>query len=125
MSRSKSSSAIYSRDNSDDEDTIGGSSTTTRKTSLYSKDNPASFSYGRISENPRTMYLQKRRMLMKIGNRGSDKGSFTWPRGVAVGPENTVVVADSSNHRVQVSMFLLLHKICMRWGPFWEIFSIK
>jgi hypothetical protein len=28
-------------------------------------------------------------------------GLFTWPRGIAVGPDNSIVVADSSNHRVQ------------------------
>ncbi|KAF7273917.1 hypothetical protein GWI33_013397 [Rhynchophorus ferrugineus] len=36
------------------------------------------------------------------GSRGSEAGCFTWPRGVAVGPDNSIVVADSSNHRVQV-----------------------
>lgn len=35
--------------------------------------------------------------------RGSEAGCFTWPRGLAVGPDNTIVVADSSNHRVQVT----------------------
>ncbi len=35
--------------------------------------------------------------------RGSETGKFTFPRGVAVSPLNdTVVVADSSNHRVQI-----------------------
>lgn len=34
--------------------------------------------------------------------RGSEAGCFTWPRGLAVDPDNSIVVADSSNHRVQV-----------------------
>lgn len=52
--------------------------------------------------SPRTQYLQKRRQLFQVGGRGSEPGSFTWPRGIAVGPDNCIVVADSSNHRVQV-----------------------
>lgn len=52
--------------------------------------------------SPRTQYLQKRRQLFQLGGRGSEPGSFTWPRGIAVGPDNSIVVADSSNHRVQV-----------------------
>jgi len=51
---------------------------------------------------PRNQYLQKRRQQFKIGSRGSEPGNFTWPRGIAVGPDNTIVVADSSNHRVQL-----------------------
>ena len=39
---------------------------------------------------------------MTFGSRGSQPGLFTWPRGIAVGPDNAIVVADSSNHRVQV-----------------------
>lgn len=50
----------------------------------------------------RSQYLQKQRLLIKIGSRGSETGNFTWPRGIAVGPDNSIVVADSSNHRVQV-----------------------
>lgn len=50
----------------------------------------------------RSQYLQKQRLLIKIGSRGSEPGNFTWPRGIAVGPDNNIVVADSSNHRVQV-----------------------
>ncbi|XP_046678340.1 RING finger protein nhl-1 isoform X2 [Homalodisca vitripennis] len=50
----------------------------------------------------RNQYLQKRRMLFKVGSRGSEPGCFTWPRGIAVAPDNSIVVADSSNHRVQV-----------------------
>lgn len=52
--------------------------------------------------SPRAHYLQKRRQLFQIGGRGAEPGSFTWPRGIAVGAENSIVVADSSNHRVQV-----------------------
>lgn len=51
---------------------------------------------------PRTQYLQKRRQVLQIGGRGSESGKFTWPRGISVGPDNLIVVADSSNHRVQV-----------------------
>ena len=47
-------------------------------------------------------YMQKRQVQLKWGSRGSEPGAFTWPRGVAVAPDNHVVVADSSNHRVQV-----------------------
>lgn len=52
--------------------------------------------------SPKDQYLQKSNLLFKIGGRGSEPGLFTWPRGVAVGPDNSIVVADSSNHRVQV-----------------------
>jgi len=52
--------------------------------------------------SPRTQYLQKRRQLFQLGGRGSEPGCFTWPRGIAVAPDNSIVVADSSNHRVQV-----------------------
>lgn len=52
--------------------------------------------------SPRAQYLQKRRQLFQLGGRGSEPGCFTWPRGVAIGPDNSIVVADSSNHRVQV-----------------------
>lgn len=50
---------------------------------------------------PRTQYLQKRRQILQIGGRGSEQGKFTWPRGISVS-DNIIVVADSSNHRVQV-----------------------
>ncbi|XP_066302978.1 RING finger protein nhl-1-like [Branchiostoma lanceolatum] len=47
-------------------------------------------------------YRTKGMILTKFGSKGSDLGHFTWPRGVAVSPENYIIVADSSNHRVQV-----------------------
>jgi len=50
----------------------------------------------------RSQYLHKQSLVFKIGSRGSEEGNFTWPRGIAVGPDNSIVVADSSNHRVQV-----------------------
>jgi tripartite motif-containing protein 71 len=52
-----------------------------------------------FSTNP---YMNKRKMLLKFGSRGSESGNFTWPRGIATGPNNEIVVADSSNHRIQV-----------------------
>jgi len=50
----------------------------------------------------RNQYLEKQNLVFQIGGRGSEPGNFTWPRGIAVGPNNSIVVADSSNHRVQV-----------------------
>ncbi|XP_078085209.1 tripartite motif-containing protein 3-like [Mustelus asterias] len=47
-------------------------------------------------------YQGKGHMKCKIGSKGSDLGHFTWPRGVAVTRGGELVVADSSNHRVQV-----------------------
>ena len=47
-------------------------------------------------------HSQKQALLLTFGSRGSQPGLFTWPRGIAVGPDNAIVVADSSNHRVQV-----------------------
>lgn len=52
---------------------------------------------------PRRTYMQKGKAALKFGSRGTDHGHFTWPRGVSVGPDNTIVVADSNNHRIQVS----------------------
>merc|ERR1719431_1555534 len=55
-----------------------------------------------IGSMPKNQYLQKQALVLKFGARGSQPGFFTWPRGIAVGPDNTIVVADSSNHRVQI-----------------------
>merc|ERR1719153_189563 len=57
---------------------------------------------GGIGSMPSSQYLSKQALVLKFGARGSQPGFFTWPRGIAVGPDNTVVVADSSNHRVQI-----------------------
>ncbi|XP_061401674.1 uncharacterized protein LOC133337472 isoform X2 [Musca vetustissima] len=57
---------------------------------------------GVAGTSPKQLYLRKRQQLFQLGGRGSEPGSFTWPRGLAVGPDNSIVVADSSNHRVQV-----------------------
>ena len=54
---------------------------------------------GGVQKGP---YMQKQTLLMTFGSRGSQPGLFTWPRGIAVGPDNSIVVADSSNHRVQI-----------------------
>lgn len=58
--------------------------------------------FAAAGSSPRSQYLQKRRLQFSVGSRGSEPGCFTWPRGIAVGPDNIMVVADSSNHRVQV-----------------------
>ncbi|OQV13536.1 RING finger protein nhl-1 [Hypsibius exemplaris] len=47
-------------------------------------------------------YLRKGRSSTKLGGRGSEDGQLNWPRGVAVTPNNRVLVADSSNHRVSI-----------------------
>jgi len=39
--------------------------------------------------------------LGKWGSNGSGDGQFKWPYGVAVAPDGTVYVADTSNHRIQ------------------------
>ncbi|CAG7785220.1 unnamed protein product [Allacma fusca] len=49
-----------------------------------------------------SQYSAKKRLVFKFGSRGSDPGYFTWPRGIACGPDSNIVVADSSNHRIQV-----------------------
>merc|ERR1711872_1212116 len=55
-----------------------------------------------IGSMPKNQYLQKQALVRKFGARGSQPGFFTWPRGIAVGADNTIIVADSSNHRVQI-----------------------
>nr|XP_037291979.1 LOW QUALITY PROTEIN: RING finger protein nhl-1-like [Rhipicephalus microplus] len=102
VSRSRSSHAVYSRsgsdDNSSEDEDVPARGRGPEAGSSSSRHDGQYGSYG----FPRSMYLQKRRMQLKIGTRGTEPGCFTWPRGVAVGPDNSIVVADSSNHRVQV-----------------------
>ena len=46
--------------------------------------------------------------MAEIGRRGQGAGELSWPRGVAVSGEKKkpkLVVADSSNHRMQVGDF--------------------
>ena len=48
-------------------------------------------------------YQDKGRAIIRFGTRGNDEMQFTWPRGVAVSTrDDTILVADSSNHRVQI-----------------------
>ena len=63
---------------------------------------PSVGSAGGLGSLPKSQYLQKQALVLKFGARGSQPGFFTWPRGIAVGPDNTIVVADSSNHRIQI-----------------------
>jgi len=63
---------------------------------------PSAQGSGGIGSMPKSQYLQKQALVLKFGARGSQPGFFTWPRGIAVGADNTIIVADSSNHRVQI-----------------------
>lgn len=119
LSKSKSSHVIYGRSlSSSDEDngvtsTAVASSPYSRRTSRDSESGTASsyrpstfgLQFARTTPATAQCYLQKRRMVMKIGSRGTNPACFTWPRGVACAPDNSLVVADSSNHRVQVFDF--------------------
>ncbi|XP_002736356.1 RING finger protein nhl-1-like [Saccoglossus kowalevskii] len=51
---------------------------------------------------PFVNYNQKGRSRLRFGKKGTTDACFSWPRGVATLPDNQIVVADSSNHRVQV-----------------------
>ena len=110
LSKSKSSHVIYGRSlSSSDEDNVSSVVPTSpyrrasrdSESSTYKSSAPsaATSAYG---FSFRQIYAQKRRMMMKIGSRGTNPSCFTWPRGVACSPDNGIVVADSSNHRVQV-----------------------
>ncbi|XP_042897019.1 RING finger protein nhl-1 [Parasteatoda tepidariorum] len=96
--RSRTSASLVAprseSDNSSDEDTPP------RRKTDYSRrgdsNSPRGFSL------PRRTYMQKGKSCFKFGSRGTEHGGFTWPRGVSVGADNTIVVADSNNHRVQV-----------------------
>ncbi|CAH1153845.1 unnamed protein product [Phaedon cochleariae] len=91
----RSSAELASSD--DDSKNMQGSPTTPTATTAA-----AGIAQAVAGTSPRSHYLQKCQQLFQIGSRGSEAGCFTWPRGVAVGPDNSIVVADSSNHRVQV-----------------------
>lgn len=100
LSKSKSSHVLFGRSlsSSDDDGPINPPAKLRRESiNDYSfKTSPIGLTY------PRNCYLQKKRVMMKIGSRGTSPSCFTWPRGVACAPDNGIVVADSSNHRVQV-----------------------
>lgn len=113
LSKSKSSHVIFGRSlSSSDEDVgggVGNSSSTsqylTRRASRDSEQQSSAYHHqlGGSLGYPRQTYLQKRHTIMKIGSRGTNPNCFTWPRGVACAPDTAnIVVADSSNHRVQV-----------------------
>ena len=77
------------------------------------KENPSS---GLITSSSRHQYMQKRKVVIKFGTRGSEAGSFTWPRGVAVGPDNSIVVRTSEREE-SLSLNSLLHNsiVHRRW----------
>lgn len=88
--------------------TSSGSRYSRSNTAIYkggSNDTPqAASSSSRSSRSgPRNDYTAKTRSQKMFGNRGTEVGRFTWPRGIAINPwDSSIVVADSSNHRVQV-----------------------
>ncbi|CAK8692606.1 uncharacterized protein LOC143463458 [Clavelina lepadiformis] len=54
------------------------------------------------TNDPRWLYRAKGPVKRWFGSKGSDVGCLNWPRGVAVTPNDNIVVADSSNHRVHI-----------------------
>ncbi len=52
--------------------------------------------------------------LTAWGNAGSGDGQFTAPRGLAVGPDGSLYVADAGNHRIQV--FDQAGNFLFKWG---------
>ncbi|CAH0555388.1 unnamed protein product [Brassicogethes aeneus] len=93
----RSSTELASSD--DDSKNVKGSPTTPTAATAQAA---AGIAVAAAGTSPKSQYLQKAQQLFELGSRGSEAGCFTWPRGVAVGPDNSIVVADSSNHRVQV-----------------------
>ena len=98
ITKSKSSHAVCPTPVSDSSDDDRTSNFTRRINREIDSDKKSQPGYSL----PRNLYLQKKRLAFKIGVRGTEQGCFTWPRGIAVSPDNNIVVADSSNHRVQV-----------------------
>jgi tripartite motif-containing protein 71 len=99
LNKSRSFSAIGSvRDGSPD----GSSDDEGRSQQSSNKTNTQLMRDNYMSNSPRGQYMQKQKLLFGFGSRGSGPGHFTWPRGVTVTPDNQYVVADSSNHRVQI-----------------------
>nr|XP_009860351.1 RING finger protein nhl-1-like [Ciona intestinalis] len=54
------------------------------------------------AQETQTFLRNKGRVKRCFSSKGSDISSLNWPRGVAVSPTNQIIVADSSNHRVQI-----------------------
>lgn len=52
--------------------------------------------------------------LQAWGSNGSGDGQFTTPRGLAVGPDGSIYVADAGNHRIQV--FDPEGQFLLKWG---------
>ena len=102
--KSKSSGALSTRaaspDSSDEEPAGTAYESRYRRGTSHELEKDLSHSF--LHQQPRSLYMQKKKLLFKIGSRGADVGQFTWPRAVTIGLNNDIVVADSSNHRVQV-----------------------
>ncbi|MBN1564381.1 MAG: 6-bladed beta-propeller [Anaerolineae bacterium] len=59
---------------------------------------------------------QEPALLFTWGSEGSAPGQFNFPRAIAIGPEGSVYVADSENHRVQV--FTPDGEFITQWGTY-------
>ena len=52
--------------------------------------------------------------LLSWGSPGADPGQFNAPKGIAIGPDGSVYVADGGNHRIQ--RFDATGKLILAWG---------
>lgn len=56
-----------------------------------------------FSHPPRSVKLAPMQIRCKFGQLGPSKGQFNSPHGFCLGTDEDIVVADTNNHRVQVS----------------------
>ena len=95
---------------------LGSASSALSRDSAYLNKGWSALSQSLPLSDQLITYVALGRTSTKIGSRGSEAGQLNWPRGVAAGSDNRVLVADSANHRViirsQISVILKQNVTC-------------